>query len=114
MESPGEAVKKRAKAYWVAIEVGKFQEAYENMLCNETKESLSMRDFIARMARVPYSNIEVLESALSPDGKRAEVQLRFDVSMMGHEMTGMKMRQEWMFENGQWRLRLDLTRTPFE
>lgn len=95
-------LEKRAAAFWEAKVQGDWGKAYD-FLCNDYKVQTTREDFV-RSAGLRVLSFKVEAIDLQEGGKTAVVTVSFDTAAMGFELKGVKIKDEWINEDGDWRI----------
>jgi len=83
---------------------------------------LTTKEFKSKMKRDKFvggSNIEVAsyvieEIEIASAQEKAWAHVGFDIMYMGMPFKGAKTKEEWLWEDGEWRLNLNPKMTPFK
>jgi len=98
-----EGLRKRVEYLWQQRLQGNWAATYD-LLCAKSKKKVSREAFGKGSA--PVKQYEILSIEMSPDRRSATVDVSITVEYMGFEFKGIRTRQEWLFESGQWCLKL--------
>jgi hypothetical protein len=95
-------IKRRVAAFWEAKVQRDWARAYD-FLCNAYKAQTTKEDYISSAdLRVLSFKIEAID--LHKGGKKAIVTVSFDTIVMGFEFKRVKIKDEWINEDGAWRI----------
>jgi len=108
-----ELLRKRVRACWEAKAKGQWDRVYDRFLCKAYKDRISRVAFISS-ANLKVSGFEVGEIELRPEGREAEVEVSFDTSVMGFDFKGIKLKERWLWQGGDWCLMPQEVRGLFE
>lgn len=97
---------------WEAKVHGEWGTVYE-LTTREFKNSVT-RDAFVSGKNLRIENFSIQEITVDSAQEKAVVQVSFDINHMGIPFKGASTREEWMREEGEWRLNLKPRRTPFD
>ena len=96
------SLEKRVGAFWEAKVQGEWEKAYD-FLCDDYRAQTPREDFV-RSASLHILSFKVEAVDLQDGGKKAAVTVSFDTTAMGFELKGIKTKDEWVNEDGVWRI----------
>ena len=94
-------LEKRAAAFWEAKAAGNWEKAY-SFFCSAYRAKTTMKDF-ARSANLRILSFKVDAIDLQEGDKKAVVTVSFDTAAMGFDLKGIKIKEEWVYEDHTWR-----------
>jgi len=111
-DTPEARVKAQVETFWAAKKGRQLDVCY-NMLTRAGREEMTMVDYIRRNnTRILGYTIDKVQ--IDPnDPKRAHVEVRCDIHVMGRKMSNLRNRQQWLLEEDVWRC-IHASRSPFD
>ena len=95
-------LEKRVASFWEAKVQGDWEGAY-GFLCSAFRAQTTREDFV-RSADLRILSFKVEAIDLQHGDKKAVVTVSFDTTAMGFELKEIKIKDEWVNENGAWRI----------
>jgi len=116
------SLEERAQAYWSARcwqadgseskgTTGEFR-LYEEYVSAESKARMSERTFL-KQQNLDVENAKVLFVEYDPDGVHATITVQYDTRMKSARIQGVKIKEDWVLENGKWMVIIPELRSPF-
>ena len=90
-------------AEWTA-KIDKDWGAVYDMATESSKKDITRNDFV-KYANVEVLNYTIKDLQIEPDGKKSIAVIDYTAFQMGYKIP-MTTREEWVLENGQWRLKM--------
>ena len=109
-----ESLRERVQKEWTAKKAGEWGTVYD-LASKGFKNQVSRDKFIQR-ANLNVEGFSVEEIEVDSEQGKAWAKVTFDILQMGFPLKGLTLKEEWIWEDGEWRLNLDLNlkRTPFD
>jgi len=95
-------LEKRVAVFWEAKVQGEWEKAYD-FLCDDYRAQ-TPREVFVRSADLRILSFKVEAIDLQHGDKKAVVTVSFDTTAMGFELKEIKIKDEWVNEDGAWRI----------
>jgi hypothetical protein len=107
-----EGLRKRVEAAWNAKVRGDWAAVYE--MCSDNFKQHTDKGRFASAANLKVKRFEIdkVEMDASADPARAKVTIKAEMNPMGFELKGVRITEDWIFEDGEWRLDINPKRNP--
>lgn len=106
-----ELLKQRIDKLWNA-RIATDKKTIYTMTDNAYRKKVSEEQFL-RMGDYQVAGFyEIVESKLDPDKNTAQVIVKYKTMQMGY-MLEPKIMENWLFENGEWKVGYSMRRNPF-
>ena len=105
-------LQKKVQKEWEA-KMEKDWGAVYDLTCNEFKAKVKREKFI-QGANLNVENFSIEKIEIDPENGKAWATIRFDINQMGFPFKGITLKEEWIWEEGEWRLNLKPKSTPFD
>ena len=106
------ALRDRVNQEWGAKVKGDWGAVYD-LTSREFKNKTDRNRFIRR-SNLRIENYSIKEVRIDSEQGKAWAQVSYDINHMGMSFTGANSKEEWIWEDGEWRLNLKFKRTPFD
>ena len=105
------SLRERVTQEWEAKINGDWGIVYD-LTTKEFKSKVKRDKYIGgkSLAVVSY---EINEITMDPEQGKASVQVGFDINYRGNPFKGARTKEEWIWEDGKWRLNLKQKISPF-
>ena len=106
-----ESLRKKVNQEWVAKVNGDWGTVYD-LATKEFKQKVE-RDKFLRGANLKVVSFSVKELTIDKAQGKAQVLVSFDINQMRLTFKGATLKEEWIWEDGEWRLNLNPNSSPF-
>jgi len=100
IKDPSAQLEDRVSAFWKTKQDKTWDKAY-GFYCKAYRTEISKNDFV-RSANLDIHSFNIKKITLSEDKKQAKVSVNFDAKMQGYPFAGIKIEEEWRFEDDDW------------
>jgi hypothetical protein len=100
IKDPSVQLENRASAFWKTKQDKAWDKAY-GFYCKAFRSEVSKNDYI-RSANLDIRSFAIKAITLSEDKKQARVSVNFDAVIQGHQFAGIKLEEEWSYEDNDW------------
>ena len=115
------ALEKRVTAFWHAREAGEVKvdyngapvSLYDEFLSTETKKIISEKDYYS-ILKLKIINPSIANIEYDKSGMKATVTIQFSTRFRIATIKGIEIKQQWIVEDGKWRLLDNPKRSPYE
>ena len=97
-------LKNRINRVWEAKLKKDWNTVYD-LCCLEYKQAVSRKQFL-KGANLEVVRFEITDLQIFPEEKRAEVTISFDITYMSFQFKDSKTKEQWVWEDGNWFLKL--------
>jgi hypothetical protein len=107
-----DALRARVEQEWNAKKAGEWGTVYD-LTCKAYKSQVN-RDHYIKGANLSVEGFTVKDVAIDSAQGKGTATVSFDVVQMGFPFKGILLKEDWIWEDGDWRLNLNPKRTPFD
>jgi len=107
-----QALRGKVTQEWEAKQRGDWGVVYD-LTTKEFKRKITRDKFVGG-TNLQIESYAVNEIIIDSDQGKASVQVGFDINYMGKAFKGARTTEEWIWEDGEWRLNLKSRKTPFD
>lgn len=106
-----DALRARVAQEWNAKKAGDWGTVYD-LTCKAYKSQVKREDYI-KGANLNVKAFTIKEVVVDSAQSTGTATVSFDVEQMGFPFKGITLKEDWVWEDGEWRLSLNPKSTPF-
>lgn len=107
-----DSLRARVEQEWNAKKAGEWGAVYD-LTCKAYKTQVD-RDQYIKGANLNVQAFTVKDVVVDSAQGKGTATVSFDVEQMGFPFKGITLKEDWVWEDGDWRLSLNPKRTPFD
>lgn len=108
---PEESLRPKVEQLVALKTAGRWDQVY-GLYDSGFRKAISREAFLAGPKDVKFDACRIGEIVVAPDGKTAVATVENDVTVMGFHLKGIIQKQQWIREDGKWRLQVDPYSNP--